>query len=60
MNKLPEEERKRYQDALKIYKKPKSRKVIIRRQIRDIMVKILPKEISGFIIKSYMKKKQTK
>ena len=48
-----------YLDALKKYKKQKPVNVRIRRQIRDIMVRVLPKNVSGSIIQSYVNRKKS-
>ncbi len=60
LSRLPEGERNRYLNALRIYKSKKPKKVIIRRFMIDSMIKILPERISGFIIQTYLKRKTTK
>lgn len=52
--KLSEDKRKQYLNELRKYQKNKPLKVKIRRKMRDIMLKILPKNISGKIIEIYM------
>ncbi|MDE2588245.1 MAG: glycosyltransferase, partial [Patescibacteria group bacterium] len=57
LNKLSTDKRNLYLKALKKYQKQKPMSVRIRRQIRDIMIHVLPKNVSDSIIRSYMDKK---
>ncbi len=59
LNKLHVEKKNLYLDALKKYKKQKPMSVRIRRQIRDIMIRVLPKNMSSSIIQSYVNRKKT-
>ncbi|HJW20049.1 MAG TPA: glycosyltransferase [Candidatus Nitrosotalea sp.] len=59
LNKLSVEEKTKYVEAWKKYKKQKPLKVRIRRQIRDVMFRILPKDMSSTILHAYMNKKNT-
>jgi glycosyltransferase involved in cell wall biosynthesis len=54
LSKLSADKKKLYLDALNKYKKQKPINVRIRRKIRDIMVRVLPKNVSGSIIQSYV------
>lgn len=58
LDKLAPEERKKYEKALIEYKKTKPLTSRGRHTFRDIMLKILPKSVSGFILKSYMNMKE--
>jgi glycosyltransferase involved in cell wall biosynthesis len=58
LTKLPLEERKKYKKAIKKYQKTKSLTSRSRHILRDIMLKILPKSVSGSILKSYMSVKE--
>lgn len=59
LSKLSDEKKNLYLEALKKYKKQKPVNVRIRRQIRDIMVRVLPKNVSGSIIQSYVNRKKS-
>jgi len=58
LDKLSLEERKKYEKAVKEYQKTKSLTSRSRHIVRDIMLKVLPKSVSGFILKSYMNSKE--
>jgi len=57
--KLSEDERKQYLDELRKYQKNKPLNVQIRRKMRNIMLKILPKNASSKIIETYMHHKNS-
>lgn len=57
LNKLSIDKKNIYLNALKKYRKQKPMSIRIRRQIRDIMIRILPKNMSSSIIQSYMNRK---
>lgn len=59
LEKLPEDERKHYLAELRRYQKNKPLKVKIRRGMRDIMIRMLPKDASGRIIEAYMNYKNS-
>ncbi len=59
LEKLSEDKRKQYLHELKIYQKTKPVKVKIRRKMRDMMLRILPKDTSGKIIETYMNRKNS-
>lgn len=59
LDKLPIEEKRRYLVALKKYKKQKPIKIRIRRQVRDIMFRVLPKDMSTRILQIYMDRKNS-
>ena len=50
----------KYRDALKKYQKQKPLKIKIRRQVRDVIFSILPKNASNRILQTYMKRKDVK
>ena len=50
----------KYRDALKKYRKQKPLKIKIRRQVRDVIFSILPKNASNRILQTYMKRKDVK
>src|SRR6185312_6789145 len=52
LDKLPVEEKTQYVRAWEKYKKQKPIKIRIRRQIRDIMFRILPKNVSSMILQA--------
>jgi glycosyltransferase involved in cell wall biosynthesis len=56
--KIPIEEREKYEKAVKNYQKTKSLTSRSRHVVRDAMFKILPRSISGSILKSYMNIKE--
>ena len=58
LDKLTPEERKKYQDAIKKYQKTKPLVSRGRHMLRDMMFKVLPKSVSGTILKSYMNMKE--
>ncbi|MDE1861458.1 MAG: glycosyltransferase [Thaumarchaeota archaeon] len=58
LNRLPEDKRKLYVTALKRYQRNKPVATRLRRQIRDIMIHVLPKSVSSSIIKSYVNRKR--
>lgn len=58
LDKLAPEERKKYEKALKEYQKTKPLTSRSRHILRDIMLKVLPKSVSGPILKSYMNMKE--
>ncbi|MGI0045686.1 MAG: glycosyltransferase [Nitrosotalea sp.] len=60
LNKIPNPKRKQYLAELKIYQRNKPLKIRIRRQLRDVMLKILPSNTSGAIIETYMNHKNSK
>ncbi len=57
LDKLTMEEKIAYTKALKKYKKQKPLKVRVRRKIRDVMFRILPKNVSGAVLQTYMNRK---
>jgi glycosyltransferase involved in cell wall biosynthesis len=58
LNKLPDQKKNLYLSALNKYKKQKPLNVKIRRQIRDIMTCVLPKNVSSSIIQYYVNRKK--
>jgi len=58
LGKLAPEERKKYEKALNEYQKTKPLTSRGRHILRDIMLKVLPKSVSGSILKSYMSIKE--
>lgn len=58
LDKLAPEERKKYVKALNEYQKTKPLASRGRHILRDIMLKVLPKSVSGPILKSYMNMKE--
>lgn len=58
LDKLAPEERKKYEKALSEYQKTKPLASRGRHILRDIMLKVLPKSVSGPILKSYMNMKE--
>ena len=58
LEKLSQEERKKYENALKKYQKTKPLTSRGRYILRDIMLAVLPKSVSGSILKSYMNMKE--
>ena len=58
IEKLPEEKRKVYLAELAKYQRDRPIKIRIRRKIRDLMIRVLPKDASGKIIESYMGSKK--
>jgi glycosyltransferase involved in cell wall biosynthesis len=56
LEKLDSKDKNQYKIALEKIKKNKPLKMRLRRSIRDLMVKVLPKSISEKILKTYMKK----
>ncbi len=59
LGKLPEDKRTHYLHKLRNYQKTKPLKVKIRRKMRDVMLRILPKGTSGRIIETYMNYKNS-
>ncbi|MDE1726151.1 MAG: glycosyltransferase [Thaumarchaeota archaeon] len=59
LNKLPIDKKNLYLEALKKYRKQKPMSIRVRRQIRDIMIRVLPKNMSSSIIQSYVNGKKT-
>lgn len=57
LKKVPEAERKQLLAELKAYRAAKPLKIRIRRQLRDIMLRVLPSNTSGAIIETYMRHK---
>lgn len=57
LSKLSADKKILYLNALRKYKKQKPINVRIRRQIRDIMIRVLPKNVSSSIIQSYVDRK---
>lgn len=57
LGKLSDDKKNLYLSTLKKYKKQKSISVRIRRQIRDIMIRVLPKNVSLSIIRYYVNRK---
>lgn len=60
LKKVPDPKRKQLLEALKSYQAKKPLKIRIRRQLRDIMLKLLPSKSSGAIIEAYMNNKNIK
>jgi glycosyltransferase involved in cell wall biosynthesis len=58
LDKIDPEERKKYEAAIKEYQKTKPLTSRGRHMLRDTMFKILPKSVSGSILKSYMNMKE--
>jgi hypothetical protein len=58
LDKLPAEDKKKYEKALKDYQKTKPLTTRSRHVVRDMMIKILPKSVFGSILKSYMNMKE--
>lgn len=58
LDKVEPEERKKYESAIKEYQKTKSIATRSRHILRDTMFKILPRSVSGSILKSYMNRKE--
>lgn len=58
LDKIPSEERTKYEIAIKEYQKTKPLVSRSRHMLRDMMFRILPKSISGYILKSYMNVKE--
>lgn len=58
LDKLPPDELTKYEKAIKEYQKTKPLASRSRHMIRDAMFKILPKSVSGSILKSYMSMKE--
>ena len=58
LDQLPIEQRTKYVEAWRKYKKQKPLKVRMRRQIRDILFRILPKNVSGMVLQTYMNQKK--
>lgn len=58
INKLSIEKRSLYLNALKKYKKQKPLRVRVRRSIRDVMIRVLPKNMSDRIIQEYITRKK--
>ena len=54
LEKLSDDKRKKYLYELRKYQKTKPIKIKIRRKLRDIMLRMLPKDTSGKIIETYM------
>jgi len=54
LKKLSDDKRKKYLYELRKYQKTKPIKIKIRRKLRDIMLRMLPKDTSGKIIETYM------
>lgn len=59
LDKLSPDLKTKYLNTLKKYKNQKPMKVRIRRQIRDIMFSVLPKNVSGLILETYMNRKKS-
>lgn len=57
ISKLSEDKRKLYLSELKTYRKNKPFNVKIRRGVRDMIMRMLPKNASGKIIEAYMHRK---
>ena len=58
LDKIDPKEREKYETAIKKYQKTKPLASRSRHMLRDAMFKILPKSISGSILKSYMDMKE--
>ncbi len=58
LEKIPQKERKKYEKAVKEYQKIRPLTSRGRHVLRDIMVRVLPKSVSGYILKSYMDMKE--
>lgn len=58
LEKIDPEERKKYEIAIKEYQKTKPLVTRSRHVLRDIMFRVLPKSISGSILKSYASMKE--
>lgn len=58
LDKVSPEERKKYEKALRVYQKNKPVTLRGRHIVRDIMLRILPKSVSGPMLKSYMDLKE--
>lgn len=58
LDKLPPEELTKYEKAIKEYQKSKPLTSRGRHMLRDAMFKVLPKSVSGSILKSYMNMKE--
>jgi glycosyltransferase involved in cell wall biosynthesis len=58
LDKLPPEERTKYEKAIKEYQKSKPLTSRGRHMLRDMMFRVLPKSVSGSILKSYMNMKE--
>ncbi len=58
LDKIPPEERTKYEKAIKEYQKTKPLVSRSRHMLRDIMFRVLPKSVSGSILKSYMNVKE--
>ena len=52
------DQKTKYLEALREYQKQKPLNVRIRRQIRDVMFRVLPKSVSAKILESYLKNKK--
>lgn len=57
LDKLSVDEKLRYAEAWKKYKKQKPLKIRIRRKIRDTMFQIFPKNVSDMVLQTYMNRK---
>lgn len=58
LNKLPVEQKGKYLVALKEYQKQKPIKMQMRRSVRDIMFKVLPRGLSEKILRTYLRQKK--
>lgn len=58
LDKIPPEELTKYEKAIKEYQKSKPLTSRGRHMLRDAMFKVLPKSVSGSILKSYMNMKE--
>lgn len=59
LDKLPKDEKTKYVNAWKKYKKQKPIQVRIRRKIRDTMFQIFPKNVSDMVLQTYMNRKNS-
>lgn len=59
LEKLSDDKRKKYLYELRKYQRTKPIKIKIRRKLRDIMLRVLPKDTSGKIIETYMNRKNS-
>ena len=60
LGKLSEDKRKQYLYELRNYQKTKPLKIRIRRQMRDLMLRVFPRDLSGTMIETYMNHKNSK
>ena len=59
LEKLSDDKRKKYLYELRKYQRTKPIKTKIRRKLRDMMLRVLPKDTSGKIIETYMNHKNS-